>query len=186
MAYDVGLATEADLPQILALQAANLEPALVDTKDGFVTVVHTPEILARMHALQPSVVARHGGRVVAYALSMPRETRALLPLLAPFFAKLDDLLPNDRWYVMGQVCVDRAHRGSGVFDALFAAHRAHYAASFECLVTEIATRNVRSLRAHARVGFETILTYRDDTDEWVVVAWRWGRVSAEGSFAGRS
>lgn len=174
MSYDVGLALEADLPQILALQARNLEPALADTSDGFVTVVHTPEILARMHALMPSVVARHDGRVVAYALSMPKETRALLPILASFFTKLEELLPEERWYVMGQVCVERAHRGRGVFDALFGAHREHYAASHECLVTEIATRNVRSLRAHARVGFETIATYRDDVDDWAVVAWRWG------------
>jgi GNAT superfamily N-acetyltransferase len=174
VSYDVGLALEADLPQILALQAANLEPALGDVSDGFVTVVHTPEILAAMHALMPSVVARAEGRVAAYALSMPKETRALVPILASFFEKLDQLLPEERYYVMGQVCVDEAHRGSGVFDLLFAAHREHYASSFDCLVTEIATRNVRSLRAHARVGFETIATYRDAVDEWVVVAWRWG------------
>jgi hypothetical protein len=173
MRYDVGLAVPADLPQVLALQAANLEPALSDTTDGFVTVIHTPEILAAMHALMPSVLARVDGRVVAYALSMPKETRALIPILAPLFARLDELLRGERYYVMGQVCVDAAHRGSGVFDALFDAHRAHYASAFDCLVTEIATRNLRSLRAHARVGFETVLTYRDETDDWAVVAWRW-------------
>jgi hypothetical protein len=30
------------------------------------------------------------------------------------------------------------------------------------------------LRAHARVGFETALTYRDATDEWAVLAWDFG------------
>jgi len=177
--HDVGLASgDADLEQILALQAANLEPALGDTKDGFVTVRHTLPILRAMHALQPSVVARADGRVVAYALSMPKETRTLLPILTSFFAKLDELLPRERFYVMGQVCVDRAHRGTGVFDALFAAHREHYASRFDSLVTEIATRNVRSMRAHARVGFETIAAYRDEVDAWAVVAWRWGSAAS--------
>jgi len=39
------------------------------------------------------------------------------------------------------------------------------------LVTEIATRNHRSNNAHKRVGFVTINTFRDETDEWNVVAW---------------
>jgi len=171
--FDIGLVrSDADLQQILELQAANLEPALTDTADGFVTVVHTLPILRAMHALMPSVVARDGGRVVAYALSMPRQTRPLLPILAPLFEKLDGLLAGERWYVMGQVCVDRAHRGTGVFDALFAAHRVHFQETQDLLVTEIATRNVRSVRAHARVGFAPLLTYRDDVDEWVIVGWR--------------
>jgi RimJ/RimL family protein N-acetyltransferase len=37
-------------------------------------------------------------------------------------------------------------------------------------VTEVSTSNTRSLRAHARVGFEVVTTYRDATDEWAVVA----------------
>jgi RimJ/RimL family protein N-acetyltransferase len=126
-----------------------------------------------MHAAMPSVVARAGGGVVAYALSMPPDTRALLPILHPLFAKLDELLQGERYYVMGQVCVDRPHRGSGVFDALFAAHRAHFRRTHDLLVTEIATRNARSVRAHARVGFAPLQTYRDAVDEWVVVGWRW-------------
>jgi hypothetical protein len=171
---EVGLvASDADLSQILELQASNLEPALADTRDGFVTVVHTLPILRAMHALMPSVVARADGRVVAYALSMPKETRDLLPILAPLFGKLDELLPDERYYVMGQVCVGSAHRGTGVFDALFAAHRASYGGTHDLLVTEIATRNTRSLRAHLRVGFAPLHSYRDAVDEWVIVGWRW-------------
>jgi hypothetical protein len=173
--WSVGLADERDLPEILALQARNLEPALADVRDGFVTVRHTLEILRAMHALMPSVVARDESGVCAYALSMARETRALLPILAPMFARLDLLLPEARFYVMGQVCVDERARGSGVFDAMFAEHRARYAERFDALVTEIAVRNGRSLRAHARVGFETVETYTDAIDEWAIVAWRWTR-----------
>lgn len=165
--------SDSDLEEILALQRENLEAALPDRRDGFVTVVHTLPILKAMHALLPSVVARDGGHVVAYALSMPRETRALLPILEPMFRRLDVLLPDERFYVMGQVCVAASHRGTGVFDELFRVHRERYAATHASLVTEIAARNTRSMRAHARVGFELLERYRDEVDDWALVRWRW-------------
>jgi hypothetical protein len=34
-------------------------------------------------------------------------------------------------------------------------------------------RNVRSLRAHQRIGFEELERYCDATDEWVLLMWRW-------------
>lgn len=163
---------EGDLEQILALQRANL----VQTRDGFVTVRHTLEILQAMHATMPSVVARDdAGAVVGYALAMTEAIAPLLPVLGPMFARLARLpaLAGQRWYVMGQVCVAEAWRGRGVFDALYAQHHAVYSPRFDCLVTEIATRNPRSLRAHARVGFVEIDHYRDATDEWSVVGWSW-------------
>lgn len=172
MTTTTGLATsDRDLAGILALQRASRAV----TPDGFVTVEHTLAILQAMHALAPSVVARDAaGEVVGYALAMPRETATLLPILAPMFAQLDALpIAAARYYVMGQIAVAPAHRGTGVFDALYAEHRARYRDRFDVLVTEIATRNTRSLRAHARVGFATLETYRDATDEWALVAWDW-------------
>lgn len=161
-----------DLELILELQRRNREP----TVDGFVTVSHTLPILRAMHELMPSLIVRgEEGGLAGYALAMAREARSMLPILAPMFARLEDLdaLRGRRWYVMGQVCVDEAWRGRGVFDALYAGHRASYGGAFDVLVTEIATRNGRSIRAHARVGFEEIDRYRDATDEWSVVAWTW-------------
>ena len=161
---------DADLEQILALQKRNL----TFSDDGFVTVANTLDILRAFHAVLPSVVARRDGDVVGYALSMPREARALVPIIQPMFARLDSLnvLAAQRWYVMGQVCVDEAWRGRGVFDALYEEHRRRYAGTFDWLVTEIAMRNPRSRKAHARVGFVEIDRYRDDTDEWSVVGLR--------------
>jgi GNAT superfamily N-acetyltransferase len=174
---DVGV-----LDEILALQRENL-PARLSAEEareqGFVTLEHTQDILRQMHAVLPSVGAWEDGRLVGYALSMPRECRGLIPPLAPMFEVLDTLLVEGRplarvpYYVMGQVCVAKAHRGRGVLEALYAAHRDAYASRFEELVTEISGRNVRSLRAHARVGFRDIHRYRDAMDSWVVVAWNW-------------
>jgi RimJ/RimL family protein N-acetyltransferase len=38
-------------------------------------------------------------------------------------------------------------------------------------VTEIATRNLVSIRAHEKMGFEIISRYADPGEEWVIVAW---------------
>jgi hypothetical protein len=167
-----------DLDGILALQRENLAQSLTPEEallEGFVTVVHTRDVLSRMHAVAPSVVAKHQGRVVGYALTMPRECRSFLPILEPMFAVLDGLqyrgkpLAASRYYAMGQICVAGGYRGTGMFQAMYAVHLAAFRDRYDLIVTEISRRNARSLRAHVRTGFETLATYTDATDEWVVV-----------------
>jgi hypothetical protein len=176
----VGLSDGArDLDGILALQVANrevnLDPAEA-ARDGFVTAVHTRPILEAMHARLPSVVARREGEVVGYALSMDLACGPLVPALEPMFDNFAALrfdgraLTSFRFYVMGQVCVARAVRGGGVFDALYAGHRRWFADRFELLVTDVAIRNHRSRRAHARVGFVDLHRYRDAEDDWMTIA----------------
>jgi L-amino acid N-acyltransferase YncA len=41
------------------------------------------------------------------------------------------------------------------------------------LVTEVSTKNQRSLKAHEKVGFKNVFTYEDGIDEWNVVIWNW-------------
>jgi len=90
------------------------------------------------------------------------------------FQRLDSLgLLRERFYVMGQICVAGKWRGQGVFDLLYRAHRRHLRASYDCTVTEVATRNARSMRAHARIGFTVIDRYQDATDEWALLRWDW-------------
>jgi ribosomal protein S18 acetylase RimI-like enzyme len=172
----------ADLERILALQRENLREVVSSEearREGFVTVAHTLDSLARMHAIAPSVIARDGAALAGYALVMPVEARALVPLLEPMFQLFDSMawrgrpLSAWRYYVMGQICVARGYRGQGVVDAMYREHRARYASRYDVCLTEIATRNVRSMRAHARVGFEVATIYRDAEDEWAVVAWDW-------------
>jgi ribosomal protein S18 acetylase RimI-like enzyme len=74
---------------------------------------------------------------------------------------------------MGQICVDKDYRGQGLFDMLYRHDRELYSNSYDFMVTEISVSNSRSLRAHQRVGFQTINVYRDEIDEWEVVLWDW-------------
>lgn len=182
-AWAVGKVRErAELAQILELQRANLAANVsIDEarSQGFVTAVHSLETLQHMHELAPSIVARADRALAGYALTMLVEARTYVPILEPMFELLETLTFQGRalhqtpFYVMGQVCVASAFRGQGVFDALYRAHREHYRERFELLVTEVSTRNGRSLRAHQRVGFEPLHCYSDSVDEWAILGWNW-------------
>jgi hypothetical protein len=169
--------SERELEDILALQRQNLARSL-DAEEiaaqGFVTVEHTLETLRRMHAIKPSIIAMDGDALAGYALVMPPECRTFVPILEPMFQRLDALgLPAQRFYVMGQICIARPWRGRGVFDLLYQGHRTLLSGIYDRCVTEVATRNVRSMRAHARVGFNVIDRYRDATDDWALLQWSW-------------
>jgi ribosomal protein S18 acetylase RimI-like enzyme len=166
------LAGDSEVRAVLRLQAAM-------ASQGFVTVRHDPEVLRRMSRIAPGIVAVADERVVGYALVMPRTFAADVPILAPLFATLETLswkgVPlagNPRWFVMGQVCVAGDYRGRGVVEGLYRAMAAHYHDRYDFTVTEVAARNTRSLRAHARVGFETLHVYPDETtgEQWHVIA----------------
>ena len=171
-----------ELQQILILQEENLVQH-IDEKElqsqGFVTLRHNLNILQQMHSLAPTVIIKDGDKVVAYALTMLPECRQLMPDLEPMFSLLDKLSWNGQplnahsFYVMGQVCIAKQYRGQGLFDELYRYHKKIYQPQFDLFITEIATRNHRSIRAHERVGFKTIHTHRDELDEWAVVGWDW-------------
>ncbi len=112
---------------------------------------------------------------------MPLECRPLVSFLEPMFDRLSAVRRNGRpvlehrTYVMGQICVDAPYRGRGVFDLLYREHKKQFASKFDFVITEVAIENARSMRAHRRIGFETIYRYRGSTNEWAVVLWDFGR-----------
>ena len=153
------ISTTDELEQILQLQKQNLRHHVDEAEmksQGFVTIQHDLNVLRQMHDLAPAVIIKDNDQVVAYALTMLRECRQLIPDLEPMFALLD-----------------QQYRGKGLFDELFLHHKKIYQSRFDLFITEIATRNARSIRAHERVGFKTIHVHRDELDEWAVVGWDW-------------
>ena len=169
--------------QILDLQrryhAHSLSPE-VQAREGFVFVQHSLPLLRRMAAELPQAIALANDVVVGYCLSLPLSLRADVPALSPMFDHFGRCtfrgrpLAAIRFLVGGQVCVDRAHRGRGLLARLYSHIRSSAPSDYELCVTEIAVRNQVSVRAHARMGFETISTYSDGREDWIVVAWPFG------------
>lgn len=178
--------SDADVRGILALQQKNLRknvPLDVQVDQGFVTVEHDPDVLTRMNQAAPSIIAKDGDTVVGYALTMLPQFGSDVPELLPLFDLINTLTYHDKplrsynWYVMGQVCVADGYRGQRLFDRMYDHHREVYNTTYQLLITDISANNVRSLRAHARVGFEAIHEFHDPAigETWVVVAWDWGK-----------
>ncbi|MGB3546388.1 MAG: GNAT family N-acetyltransferase [Saprospiraceae bacterium] len=177
--------TDDDLRGIQAIQAANLPDTLTEEESreqGFVSIRHELDLLRLMNQPHGHTVARDAsGRVVGYALVMEPRHRETVPFLLRFFTLLDTLtyrgkpLAGYRYFSMGQIAVAKDYRGQGVFRGLYHDLFTRTAPHFDLVVTAIALSNVRSRRAHERVGFEDLHFYEQDGKEWVVVGVSIGR-----------
>ncbi|GAB4110882.1 MAG: hypothetical protein OHK0057_34850 [Thermoflexibacter sp.] len=181
--YYTQVSQDDEIRQILALQQINLpknisrEEAL---EQGFVTVEHDFALLKKMNDLAPSTIAKDGEKVVGYCLSMLVELKNDVPVLVPMFEIIEKIdyqgkKLNDLPYIaMGQVCVDKNYRGSGVFDGMYQAMKSYFEHQFDRVITEVALRNTRSLKAHQRVGFRNVYEYTaPDGENWAIVVWDW-------------
>ncbi|MFC7356392.1 GNAT family N-acetyltransferase [Jejudonia soesokkakensis] len=185
--------TDDELRQILKLQHQNL-PASVskDQKktDGFVTVHHTFELLKEMNKTCPHMLAKDGNQVVGYALCMHPKFGDEIDILKPMFAEIYKHFSNqnemlkqaclprhDRqvqhdiknYLVMGQVCIAKAYRGQGIFRKLYEKMKAEVIPPFSCIITEVDTKNKRSLQAHFGIGFQKMRSYQSGGQDWEII-----------------
>lgn len=170
--------TDQDLHQILALQKENRPRNLTSEEvkaQGFVTVEHDFSLLKKMNSPYPHIIAKADNQVVAYALVMLSALRKDIPVLVLMFEKIDGLMIDGKpmndfsYFVMGQVCVAKSCRGQGVFGGLYRKMAEEMRSDFDYIITEIATRNSRSMRAHEREGFKILLEFEDGQEEWAIV-----------------
>lgn len=176
--------TEIELQQILHIQQENyLSNVSSDKKvsDGFVTVQHSLELLSKMNQSARQVIAIDKGMVVGYALVMTKEFSSHIPVLGPMFETFKKIsyqgkiLDNYSFYVMGQICISETYRGQGIFRELYNTHKRYYSDSFDLCVTQVSTSNQRSMKAHESIGFKTIHTFEDETDQWNIIVWDWNK-----------
>jgi L-amino acid N-acyltransferase YncA len=172
----------ADLEGILSLQQENLSTLLSqEEKDqqGFVTIKHNLEQLQSMHSIAPHVLAIENEQVVGYVLAMTLASREVVPLMVPLFENFDQSeiggkkITDYNPLVVGQVCVGKSQRGTGLFDKLYTEYREQYASTHDFAITSVALSNYRSLAAHQRVGFKILHTFQDSLHPWAIVCWDW-------------
>jgi len=171
-----------ELEQIARLSAANQVAnisAETKQKEGFVSWIYSTEILTRLHAIVPSVIAMDGDKLAGYAISLTKECADVYPSLKTMLEYTQSViykgqpLSEQPFYIMGQICVDIFYRGQGVVQQLYEFHRKHFSSQYPLLVTEISVNNPRSLKAHKKTGFKVIDTHTDHEGQWDLVAWDW-------------
>lgn len=160
------------------MQQSNLKVSISKQEarqEGFVTVVHNLELLQLMSNIEPQFIAKHNDEVVGYALSMHSSLKKDIPVLQPMFKKVNRLnyqgetLTEQNYLTMGQVCIAKGYRGEGIFSKLYENMFNTMRNKYKFIVTEISVNNVRSVRAHQKVGFVELLNYKDETDDWSLV-----------------
>jgi len=170
--------TDDDLNAILSLQKANLKEniSLQEAEEqGFVTCNHAYEVLKLMNHPHPHIIAKHKNQLAGYALVMSKTHSNKVPEIIPMFVQINQLnyggkvLKEAKYVVMGQICVAKEFRGKGVFTGLYKTMFTAMSPHFSYILTSIATSNKRSINAHNKVGFESILTFNDTLGEWVLV-----------------
>jgi hypothetical protein len=148
--------TEADYPGILALQEANLFDHLsVEARsDGFLSARFSRQQFARMDADVAVLVAEHAAQIAGYLCASGIEFNRQFPLLAEMIGRYGEVtfhgrpLADQKTFVYGPVCVDRAHRGRGALRGLYRALQRELAGRFDAGAAFVAKDNARSLAAH--------------------------------------
>lgn len=168
--------SDKELQEILAIQRRNLKanvPLQEREEQGYITVPHTFEVLKKMNDACPHILAMNGDQVAGYALVMLRSFKYEMPILIPMFETADALLKGKNYVTMGQICIDKPYRGQGVFKGMYTFYKEELKDSYDCLFTEVATANTRSIEAHKRVGFKILETQITDGTSWAMVNWDW-------------
>ena len=178
----VRVSSENELVQIKLLQTANLKHLISASEaqtEGFVTAEYDIELLNKMHAMCPSIIAKDGDTVVGYALVTVKELYGENTLIDNLFNDIDALtfkgcqLKNVRYLMMGQVCVAKGYRGKGLAQKMYQFYKDCLQNDFDYLITDVSSLNTRSLIAHEKAGFQIIHSINHNGTEWKVILWDW-------------
>jgi len=175
--------SENDFEGIKDLNVRNLygvNSAREEQSQGFVTCPYSVDDIKIMNNPYPHIIANFNDTIVGYCLVMLKQHSDVMPVLQPMFELISRLdlygqaLSEMRYFTMGQVCVDKAHRGTGVFYRMYDYLKDQMQGNFDLVITEISALNTRSLRAHEKQGFIILKEYQaPDGHPWVVVCWDW-------------
>jgi hypothetical protein len=175
--------TEEELNGIHSLLERNLAinvPDEVEDKEGFLTVAYSLDDLKRMHDTEPGIIAKDKDTVIAYVLALNPAIGKDFPVLTPLLDLFDQIIYDGKpvsaytYLIIGQACIEKNYRGKGVFKKIYAAYNDRFMDKYDFAISEIATRNKRSMSAHSRIGFIPVHEYTGpDGVQWTVVILDW-------------
>jgi len=152
--------TDKDLKQILNLQKNNLAENISNlekSKEGFFTVKHTLALLKSMNKSFPHIIAKDNNKVIGYALSMTINFSNQIKVLKPMVEEISKIITHDNYIIMGQICIEKNYRGTGVFKNLYQTMKKYLKkTNVKVIITEIDIENKRSFKAHKKVGFKKL------------------------------
>ncbi len=158
--YDIRVATPSDIPEILALQEANLV-----RNGGSLSVAFPAAWFEMVMGEMPVVIARRCGALVAYLVASSREQARGQPLTEAKFAAYPGA---EDAYNAGPLCVAAGERGRGLALLLMQAQRSHLPGREG--VAFVRFDNAASRATHAKAGYREVATFTHAGVAYVVVA----------------
>jgi L-amino acid N-acyltransferase YncA len=148
-------------------------------QQGFVTAEYTLEFLEEMHKASPAIIAKKEEEIIGYALVVLRNEALQHPLLLDLVQHVDKciyqgkMLENEKYVIVGQLCVAKNYRGKGLSQQLYQKFKACYSANYSYCITDVARANKPSLATHHKIGFKTIESLNYENIVWDIVLWDW-------------
>jgi len=171
-----------ELKSIKALQDANLRKNLSDEvaeQNGFLMAEYSIEFIKRMNDVEPHIIAVDQDKIVGYVLVSTHKTGTAHSLLLDLYNNIDQLnynnieLKNASYVIVGQLCVAKSHRGAGLSQQLYQYFRNELEHQFDYCITDVATENTRSIKAHLKIGFKIIHQIIYGGISWEIILWDW-------------
>ena len=172
------VSSDDEILQIKALQTKNLRQNISDEEaasQGFLTASYTIEYLKAMNASFPSVIAKDDEQVVGYAMITIPEMKEGHDLIKDLFNNIDRcmykniLLRDAKYVVVGQLCVGKGYRGQDLVNRMYDHFANAVEGQYDYMVTDVDCDNHRSLKAHAKAGFEVIDSLVYGGKKWDIV-----------------
>lgn len=160
--YAITVATVADIPALLSLQAANQI-----SKGGALSVEFPAHWFERAVADLPIVIARRRGQLVGFIVSSSQEATRHLALPQAKYAAYP---AGADAYNSGPICIAASERGRGLVGKLFEAQRS-FLPNREG-VAFIRCDNAASRAVHARYGFREVAEFAHADVGYVVVSYK--------------
>ncbi len=168
-----------DFPAILRLQAANYIRNLRagERDQGFLSAEFTLEQIAEIANDLGIIVAASGDSVLGFLCASRRNFDHSSPIVARMVQEFDRIeyrgmpLQSYGYFLYGPVCIDGAHRGSGLLRGLYEALKKEVSGRFNAGVAFVAEANPHSLRAHVRgLGMERLGNFELKGSVYIILA----------------
>ena len=184
---EIRRAVAADFESLVRLQNANLASNLPagERQSGFLSVGFSAEQFAAMNEDLAVVVALLDGDVKAFLCASTVEFNQAVALPAAMIARF----PRAKYQgqplstlavcIVGPVCIDQSLRGQGVLSRLYDCFFAIAPQEFEVAVVFVSADNLASIKAHEKLGLETIDEFEFNSARYFIMARRF-RLAEEG------
>jgi L-amino acid N-acyltransferase YncA len=159
--YEIALATRDDLAGILDLQERNLRE-----QGGTLSVRFTREWFESALADLPLLVARKAGRVVGYLVSSSKGAQGHVAIIQ---AMLRAYPGAPDAYLYGPICIAKSERGQDLPSLLMSALSERLPGREG--ITFIRRDNIRSMRAHAKIGMREVAEFTHGDAAIVVIVY---------------